>query len=55
MSMSSHLKELQKKHRTLSERVEEAQRSPSTDGLEIASMKKQKLQLKEEIQRLTHS
>ena len=55
MSLSSHLTELKKKHEHLSMEVEDAQRSPSTDRLEIASMKKQKLKLKEEIERLTAS
>jgi len=53
MSLSSHLQELKKKHQTLSDAVEEAQRSPATDDLHIASMKKQKLKLKEEIERLS--
>ncbi len=53
MSMSSHLQELQKKHQHLSEAVEAAQRSPSTDDLVVADMKKQKLKLKEEISRLS--
>lgn len=52
MSLSSHLTELKKKHEHLSMEVEQAQRSPSTDGLQIATMKKQKLKLKEEIERL---
>ena len=52
MTMSSHLQELRKKHQSLSERVEEAQRSLSTDDLTIMEMKKQKLKLKEEIERL---
>jgi len=53
MTMSSHLQELRKKHQSLSERVEAAQRSPSTDDLSITEMKKQKLRLKEEIERLS--
>jgi hypothetical protein len=53
MSLSSHLQELKKKHQTLSDAVVEAQRAPGTDGLQIAGMKKQKLKLKEEIERLT--
>ncbi|OED46278.1 MULTISPECIES: YdcH family protein [unclassified Leisingera] len=53
MSLSSHLTELKKKHEHLSMEVEQAQRSPGTDDLEIATMKKQKLKLKEEISRLT--
>lgn len=53
MSLSSHLMELKKKHAILSDKVEEAQRSPSTDGLQVAELKKQKLRLKEEISRLS--
>ncbi|MEX0302012.1 MAG: YdcH family protein [Leisingera sp.] len=53
MSLSSHLTELKKKHEHLSMEVEQAQRSPGTDDLQIAAMKKQKLKLKEEISRLT--
>lgn len=55
MSLSSHLTELKKKHENLSMEVEQAQRAPSTDGLEVAAMKKQKLKLKEEIERLSAS
>lgn len=53
MSLSSHLAELKKKHKELSCEVEEAQRSPGVDGLELAVLKKQKLKLKEEIVRLS--
>jgi hypothetical protein len=53
MSLTSHLQELRRKHEALSDRVEQAQRSPATDGLTIADMKKQKLRLKEEITRLS--
>ena len=49
MSLSSHLQELKKKHLSLSNSVEDLQRSPATDDLEIAKLKKQKLMLKEEI------
>lgn len=52
MTIASHLQELRRKHETLSERVEKAQRSPGADALTIAEMKKQKLRLKEEINRL---
>lgn len=54
MSLSSHLQELRKKHESLSDMVEEAQRSPSTPDAEITRLKKQKLRLKEEITRLSH-
>ncbi|MCV6586199.1 MAG: DUF465 domain-containing protein [Marinibacterium sp.] len=53
MSLTAHLTELKRKHETLSMKVEEAQRSPSVDDLHIAALKKQKLKLKEEIERLT--
>ena len=52
MSLSSHVQELKKKHETLSHSVEELQRSPATDDLEIAKLKKQKLHIKEQISRL---
>lgn len=55
MTMSSHLTELRRKHQTLSNDVEVAQKSPSTDELDIATMKKQKLRLKEEINRLSEA
>jgi hypothetical protein len=54
MTIQSHLVELRRKHETLSEQVEQAQRSPGTDALKIADLKKQKLRLKEEIARLSH-
>ncbi len=52
MSISSHLEELRKKHETLSDQVEQAQRAPGTSDQEISDLKKQKLKLKEEIERL---
>ncbi|SFO89107.1 YdcH family protein [Tranquillimonas alkanivorans] len=53
MSLSSHLNELRRKHQTLSQEVETAQRSPGSNDLQIAELKKQKLRLKEQIQRLS--
>lgn len=53
MSVSSHLAELKKKHQHLSVEVEEAQRAPGVDGLQLAYLKKQKLKLKEQIERLS--
>jgi hypothetical protein len=55
MSLSSHLQELRKKHQFLSDEVEAAQRSPASDDLMIMEMKKQKLRIKEEIQRLSNA
>ncbi|MEM1431135.1 MAG: YdcH family protein [Pseudomonadota bacterium] len=53
MSVSAHVQELRKKHANLSAEVEEAQRNPGMDQLHIATLKKQKLRLKEEISRLS--
>ena len=52
MTVASHLQELRRKHEHLSDLVEREQRSPATDALKIADMKKQKMKLKEEITRL---
>lgn len=54
MSLASHLEELKRKHHHLSMEVEEAQRAPGVDGLELATLKKQKLKIKEEIERLSN-
>lgn len=53
MTLSSHIHELKKKHQNLADAVESAQRSPSTDDLQVVALKKQKLRLKEEISRLS--
>ncbi len=54
MSMDSHLEELRRKHQALSEQVEAAQRAPGSSDQEITELKKEKLRLKEEIERLSH-
>ncbi|WP_299024938.1 DUF465 domain-containing protein [uncultured Sulfitobacter sp.] len=53
MSLNAHLETLKKKHRDMSEAIEQAQRAPGVDGLEVAAMKKKKMRLKEEINRLS--
>lgn len=55
MSLTVHIQELRKKHQSLSNKVEEAQRSPSVSDMEISRMKKQKLHLKQEIERLSRA
>ena len=52
MSLASHLSELRKKHESLSGKIEAEQRSPGSDDLKIANLKKEKLRLKEEIERI---
>jgi hypothetical protein len=53
MTVSSHVTELKKKHANLSEKVEHSQRSPAVDSLEIKALKQKKMQLKQEIERLS--
>jgi hypothetical protein len=53
MSLTAHLTELKKKHQHLSDEVEVAQRALGVDGLQVSVLKKQKLKLKEEIERLS--
>lgn len=53
MALSGHLETLKRKHLAMSEAVENAQRAPGVDDLEVATMKKEKLRLKEEITRLS--
>jgi len=52
MSLTAHIQELRKKHQYLSDQVEAAQRRPGIDDLTVTELKKQKLRLKEEIERL---
>lgn len=53
MSLASHIEELKRKHQDLSTKVDHAQRAPGVSTLDVAEMKKQKLRLKEEIERLS--
>jgi hypothetical protein len=52
MSIESHLAELERRHAALEDQIKEAMAHPSSDSLEIADMKRRKLQLKDEINRL---
>jgi hypothetical protein len=52
MSIESHLAELERRHAALEDKIKEAVAHPSSDSLAIAEMKRRKLQLKDEINRL---
>jgi hypothetical protein len=54
MSMQSHLAELQKKHQALEEQISDCQAHPAVDDLIIVELKRRKLAVKEEIERLRH-
>ena len=52
MTVESHLAELERRHLAIDTKISDEQRRPATDAIEIASLKKQKLSLKDEIERL---
>ena len=52
MSLQSHLAELERKHRALEDEIAEAMTHPSTDDLKLAELKRRKLLVKDEIQRI---
>ena len=47
MSVSARVRELKRKHEILSQTVEKAQQSPGISDIDIKSLKKQKLRLKD--------
>ena len=55
MSMQSHLAELEKKHQALEEELNECLTHPAVDDLKIVELKRKKLQVKDEIERLRHT
>ena len=54
MAIELHLAELERKHQALEQEIADALTHPSTDDLKIAELKRRKLQVKDEIQRLRH-
>lgn len=52
MSIETHLAELQRRHAALEAEIRDALAHPSVDSLEVAELKRRKLLLKDEINRL---
>ena len=52
MSLASHLEELHRKHGDIEREIDEAMLHPSVDDLEIANLKRRKLAIKDEIEKL---
>jgi hypothetical protein len=52
MAIEAHLAELERKHEALEQELSDALAHPSTDGLKIAELKRKKLLVKDEIERL---
>jgi hypothetical protein len=54
MAIQAHLVELERKHKVLETELHEALVHLSTDDLRIAELKRRKLLVKDEIERLRH-
>lgn len=52
MAVEAHISELCHKHRILDEKIEKEESRPLIDTAKLTEMKKKKLQLKDEIERL---
>lgn len=52
MSMESHIAELQRRHAALDREIVDALAHPSVDVLQVTELKRKKLALKEQIERL---
>ena len=52
MSIQEQLADLERQHRVLEAELAEARAHPSVDDLKVAELKRRKLQLKDEIERL---
>ncbi len=52
MNLASHLDQLKSRHQALKSKIKEEEMHPSADHLEIAAMKREKLHVKEEIEKL---
>jgi hypothetical protein len=52
MSMQSHLAELEKKHQALEAEINECLTHPAVDDLKVLELKRKKLLVKDEIERL---
>ena len=55
MALQAHLVELERKHKILENELHEALVHLSTDDLQIVELKRRKLMVKDEIERLKHT
>lgn len=55
MPVSGHLDVLSDKHRSLERQLEQALAHPSVSDFELAQLKREKLRIKDEIQRLSEA
>ena len=52
MTMQAHLAELERKHQALEDQLAEELTHPSSDGFKITQLKRRKLLVKDEIERI---
>jgi len=52
MTVESHIAELERRHSALEKQIETNRLSPATDPLKTVELKRKKLQLKDEIEKL---
>ena len=55
MTATPHLDRIERKYQSLKDRISEARQHPSMDDLELVELKRQKLQLKDELEKLRQS
>ncbi len=54
MSVESHLSELVRRHQAIEQAIMAEETHPSTDELKLHELKRKKLSLKDEIERIRH-
>jgi hypothetical protein len=52
MSLQNHLAELERRHKAIEKELEHAKHHPATDDLDMVELKRKKLALKDEIEKL---
>ncbi len=52
MSLQGHLAELERRHQAIERELSTAQKQPATDELKVRELKRKKLLLKDQIERL---
>lgn len=53
MNLASHLDQLKARHEALKHKIKEEETHPGADHLEIVALKREKLHVKEEIERIS--
>jgi hypothetical protein len=54
MSLEAHLAELERRHQALKVAIEAEKAHPAADAMKLAELKRKKLSIKDEIEKLKH-